>query len=81
MMSQITPKHILGNQILLKLSKIFNSTEINLNRTYPLSEPSVPWGSENYVCLFFEWSKGVYLKNGPVFIWKVPTIHKPEIFN
>ena len=28
-MSQLTPKHILENQILLKLYKIFNSTEIN----------------------------------------------------
>ena len=41
MMSQITPKHILENKILLKLEKIFNSIEIIPNRTYPLSEPSV----------------------------------------
>ena len=34
MMSQITPKHMLDNQI-------FNSTEINPNSTYPISEPSV----------------------------------------
>ena len=40
-MGQITPKHILDNQILLKLLKIFNSTEINPNTTYSLSEPSV----------------------------------------
>ena len=41
MTSQITPKHMLDNQILLKLWKIFNSMEINPNSTYPLSEPSV----------------------------------------
>ena len=41
MMSQITPKHMLDNQILLKTVKILNSTEINPNSTYPLSEPSV----------------------------------------
>ena len=39
MMSQITPKHMSDNQILLKLKKIFNSTEINPNSIYPLSEP------------------------------------------
>ena len=42
MMSQITSKHILDNQILLKLLKIFNSTEINPNSTYPLSQ-SLAW--------------------------------------
>ena len=30
MMSQITPKHMLDNQILLKLKKILNSIEITL---------------------------------------------------
>ena len=41
MISQITPKHMLDNKILLKLEKIFNSIEINPNSTYPLSELSV----------------------------------------
>ena len=41
MTSQITPKHMLDNKILLKLEKIFNSIEIIPNSTYPLSEPSV----------------------------------------
>ena len=41
MMSQVTPKHMLENKILLKLEKIFNSIEINSNSTYPFSEPSV----------------------------------------
>ena len=40
MMSQITPKRMLDNQILLKLYKIFNSIDIKPNSTYPLSEPS-----------------------------------------
>ena len=44
MMSQVTPKHMLENKILLKLEKIFNSIEINSNSTYPLSEPSVHGG-------------------------------------
>ena len=41
MMSQITPKHMPDNKILLKLERIFSSIEINPNSTYPLSEPSV----------------------------------------
>ena len=42
MMSQITPKHMLDNQILLKLKNIqFYGN--HPNSTYPLSEPSVEW--------------------------------------
>ena len=41
MMSQITPKRMLDNKILLKLEKNFNSIEINPFSTYPLSGPEL----------------------------------------
>ena len=41
MMSQITPKPMLDNQIGLKHYKKVISIEIHPNSTYPLSEPSV----------------------------------------
>ena len=56
MMSQITPKHMLNNKILLKLEKILYSIEINPYSAYPLSEPSVGCTVKNVLCLAgFTW--------------------------